>query len=283
MATELRRYRDLRSDGATRGRLYGQVDAGRLVRASRGVYGLGGVVTNDSLRALFLRLPPGTALGFQSAAKLFGFDVRPDPAVHVVIPAGTVRPRIRGVRVHEAVIPVEDPVILAGVPCVPAARCVVDLARGVRRLDVLPVLDAALRAQACTVDDLTVEMLRHHGLKGIRQVRELVPFADPRSECRQESQLRLVIIDAGLPVPEPQLWVCDEYGAPLYRLDLGYRRQRLGLEYDGVSHLDRVRLRQDRERVNWLDAHGWTMRYFTDRDLYHRRSYIVSTVRAALS
>ena len=38
----------------------------------------------------------------------------------------------------------------------------------------------------------------------------------------------------------------------------------------------------DRDRANWLAAQGWTMRHFTDRDLYHRPDHIVDTVRAAL-
>ena len=77
--------------------------------------------------------------------------------------------------------------------------------------------------------------------------------------------------------------VRDEYGNLLYRLDLGYRQQRVGLEYDGKSHAEQRRLSSDRERMNWLARHGWTMRYFTDRDLYQRPSYIVSEVRAALA
>ena len=57
----------------------------------------------------------------------------------------------------------------------------------------------------------------------------------------------------------------------------------MGVEYDGMSHLDRERFRYDRDRANWLDAQGWTMRYFTDRDLYRRPEYIVDSVRAALA
>ncbi|MEK8108019.1 DUF559 domain-containing protein [Micromonospora sp. M12] len=65
---------------------------------------------------------------------------------------------------------------------------------------------------------------------------------------------------------------------PLYRLDLGYRRHRVGVEYDGSSHLDRVRLRHDRARTNWLAANGWRMRHFTDQDLYRRPSQIIRTL-----
>ena len=64
---------------------------------------------------------------------------------------------------------------------------------------------------------------------------------------------------------------------------MGYRAYRIGIEDDGRSHLSRERLRQDRARMNWLSARGWTMRYFTDRDLYLRPEYIVQEIRQALS
>ena len=105
-----------------------------------------------------------------------------------------------------------------------------------------------------TQDDLLAEVAAHNALRGVRQARQLIPLADGRAECRQESQLRLILIDGGLPPPEPQIWVADRYGIPLYRLDLGYRERRIGIEYDGLSHLDRDRLRHDRERLNWLDC-----------------------------
>ena len=66
-----------------------------------------------------------------------------------------------------------------------------------------------------------------------------------------------------------------------YVLDLADVEHRIGVEYDGSSHLDRNRLRDDRARHNWLESHGWRMRYFTDRDLYRRADYILRTVRAA--
>ncbi|MEH1015646.1 DUF559 domain-containing protein [Micromonospora sp. CPCC 206060] len=175
-----------------------------------------------------------------------------------------------------------DPVLLAGVPCAPAARCAVDLARLLPRMAALPMLDLALRVGACRPAELTAETFRHARLRGVCQARQLVRIADPRPECRQESQLRLVLIDGGLPVPEPQIWVPDEAGIPLYRLDLGYRKRRVGIEYDGVSHLDRDRLRHDRTRMNWLAAQGWAVRYFTDRDLYRRPGHVVQTVAALL-
>ncbi|HEX5595781.1 MAG TPA: type IV toxin-antitoxin system AbiEi family antitoxin domain-containing protein [Micromonosporaceae bacterium] len=279
--SNLYRYPDLLATGVSRAVIRHRVSAGELQRVTRGVYGAA-AAGPDLLRAVFLRLPANAVLGFHSAAALHGFGVLTTPAIHVIIPAGTAVPRIRGVVAHEAVLPVDGPVELAGVPCAPAARCAIDLARRVRRMDALPLLDAALRSGACRPEELRQEVVRHRGLRGVCQARSLVPMADPRAECRQESQLRLVLIDGGLPPPEPQIWVVDGDGVPIYRLDLGYRKRRVGLEYDGVSHLDRDRLRHDRARSNWLAANGWTMRHFTDRDLYRRPGHIVDVVRALL-
>lgn len=248
----------------------------------RGVYADQPCGDDDELHALMLRLPDGAMLARQSAARRYGFGVLREDLVHIQLPASVPKPRLPGVVVHRTVLPVR-PVLVRGLPCVPAAHCAVDLARSVRRIDALPVLDAALRSGVVSQDDLLVEVSAHAALRGVRQARSLISMADGRAECRQESQLRLILIDGGLPPPEPQLWVTDRLGIRLYRLDLGYRERQVGIEYDGLSHLDRDRLRYDRERVNWLDAAGWRMRYFTDRDLYRRPHHITATIRAALT
>jgi hypothetical protein len=234
------------------------------------------------LRAIMMRMSTNAVIGFHTAAALLGFGVLDSDRVHVVVPAGAAHPRIKGVVAHEAVLSTEDRVIVAGVPCTSPARTAIDLARAVRRLDALPVLDAALRSGRCGVDDLANEIELHQGLRGVCQARDLVPRADGRAECRQESQMRLLLIDARLPPLEPQVWVCDDTGDTRYRLDLACRVRRVGLEYDGVSHLERRRLRADRERMNWLDEHDWTMRYFTDEDLYRYPQRMIARARAVL-
>ncbi|SBT54729.1 DUF559 domain-containing protein [Micromonospora narathiwatensis] len=281
MSTQLWRTRELMRVLTVR-RIRTQVDREELVRVRRGVYAPYVCDDEDELRALLMCLPEGAMLAMQSAARRHGFGVLREALVHVQLPPQIAKPRLPGLVVHHSVLPAR-PVLIGGLPCVPAAQCAVDLARSVRRTDALPVLDAALRSGAVTQDDLLVELALHRALRGVRQARDLVPRADGRSECRQESQLRLLLLDAGLPVPEPQMWVYDEYGVPRFRIDLGYRERRVGIEYDGLSHLDRDRLRHDRDRINWLDANGWRMRYFTDRDLYRRPSHILTTIRTALT
>ncbi|MGW4497187.1 endonuclease domain-containing protein [Micromonospora sp. NPDC004336] len=281
MSTQLWRAGELMRDLTVK-RIRTRLDRAELHRVRRGVYGDQPCDDEDELRALMLCLPEEAMLTRQSAARRYGFGVLREDIVHVQLPATVPKPRLPGLVVHHSVIPTR-PVLVRGVPCVPAARCAVELARTVRRLDALPVLDAAIRSGTVDPHELMAEVAVHRGLRGVRQIRNLVPLADGRAECRQESQLRLVLVDGRLPAPEPQLWVHDGDGLPRYRLDLGYRARRVGIEYDGASHLERDQLRYDRERMNWLDVNGWRMRYFTDRDLYSRPACIVATIRAALS
>jgi very-short-patch-repair endonuclease len=275
-------YGELRQRGVTEGQIRWLTEERRLDRPFDAVYLPSGADERAKLRALFRRLPAEAALTRGSAARLHGFGdfVAPTAAVEIALPAGMVRPRIRGVRVHQTALRIE-PLTVDGIPCVPPARCAVELARTARRLDALPPLDGALRV-GCTPDELLAEVSAHTGLPGVRQARNLIPLANPGAQCRQESQLRLVIIDGRLPCPETQVAIDDEGGWTRYYLDVGWRERKVGAEYDGVSHLDRDRARRDRERHNWLAARGWRMRYFTDVDLYRRPGHLVAVLRSVL-
>ncbi len=265
-----------------RRRLDWMVRTGRATRAHRGTYLVGSDPTDllDRVRAALAVCGPHAVIGHHTAALLLGFGVLDSAAIHVVVPAGTAFPQRPGIATHQCVVPLPEPATVRGVPCTPAARCAIDLARMVRRRDVLAVLDAALRTGACDAESLSAELARHDRLRGIKQARDLVPLADPRAPCRQESQLRLTLYEGGLRGFQPQFPVMDD-GYARYYLDLADPVTRVGVEYDGSSHLDRQRMRRDRFRHNWLDGHGWRMRYFTDRDLYGDPASIVDTVRAA--
>ena len=276
----MHRYSNLLEDGWSRQNLRSRLFRQDVAHPTRGIYGPPGTEPDD-VRSFLLRMPSGSVLGFHSAAARYGLPVPPVRRLHVVVPPDVDVPLVRGVAAHASVLPVRDPVWIDGIPCVPAVRCAVDLARLLGRADALALLDATLRSALCTVDQLAAEVALHVGLRGVRQARELIGRADPRPECVQESHLRLVLLDGRLPPPEPQLWVANFYGTVVYRVDLGYEQQRVGLEYDGRSHLDSVE--KDRFRHNWLVENGWRMRYLTARDLYHDPGGIVATVKALLA
>jgi len=276
-------YAELRERGATKHALWWRANHKRLLRPHRGAYVVGRNEPDllDAVRAALLVSPPLAVVGFHTAAALLGFGVVPSTNIHIVVPFDSPVPQRTGITAHQSVVPVGEPIDVLGVPCTPAARCVLDLARGLPRMDALPVLDAALSSRRCEPDDLQAELKLYDGLRGIRQARDLVPLADPRPQCRQESQLRLILHDGGIRDFVPQVPVLDDRGYPRHFLDLGDEQSRVAAEYDGTSHLDRGRLRADRDRHNWLEGRDWRMRYFTDHDIYFRAPGIIQTVNAA--
>ena len=274
---------ELEEQGVSRDANRWRTNHRRTIRAHHGAYLVGETEPDllDRIRAAMAVSPPGAVVGFHTAAALLGFGVVPATNVHIVVPAGGLFPNRRGIRVHQSVVPIGEPVMRLGIACTPAPRTAIDLARSTQRPLALSVLDAALANGACDREALVREVARHMALPGVRQTRALVALADPRAQCSQESHLRLIVHDAGLHEFEPQVPVYDEYGTIRYYVDLGDPSRRVAAEYDGASHLTRDRLRDDRARHNWLENAGWRMRYFTDRDLYTRPGDIVRILVAA--
>jgi hypothetical protein len=219
-----------------------------------------------------------------TAAELHGFGVLDDPTTHVAVGVELPCRRRDGLWPHQLTLAPDDVIRLrCGALATTADRTAVDLARCLPRLDVLPILDAALAAGVCTPDSLAAELLRHVGLRGVRQARELVPLADARPESPQESRLRLRCHDAGLPPPTVQLAVLDARGRPCRWLDLGWEEAKVGLEYDREQgHDGAPRRRSDRRRHNFLQDDDWAMFYATDLDVYRDFADLMTKVDAAL-
>ena len=78
-------------------------------------------------------------------------------------------------------------------------------------------------------------MQRYGPVRGVRQLRELLPLVDPGAASPKESWLRLLLIDNGFPIPETQIPVLDGY-VPFAFLDMGWRHIHLAVEYDGDQH-----------------------------------------------
>ena len=117
------------------------------------------------------------------------------------------------------------------------------------------------------------------GRHGAKELRRVVKHAEPKAESPMETRLRMLVVLARLPRPEAQVPICDGRQF-LGRIDLYYRDQRLGLEYDGTSHRDN--LREDNRRQNLLLNAGVRLLRFTASDVKETPSSVVALVRAAL-
>ncbi|MEP6665854.1 MAG: DUF559 domain-containing protein, partial [Nocardioidaceae bacterium] len=172
-----------------------------------------------------------------------------------------------------------------GIPATTELRTALDLGGALRRYESLACLDAFIRLGAFSREDLMAELARFNGRRGVVQLRELTALADGRSESTGESWSRLAVIDAGLPTPEPQIWVANEYGEQVYRLDLGYRLSKIAIEYDGERYHQTIEQRQrDKARRAWLRDHGWIVIVVRKEDLTREgRTRFISELREAVA
>lgn len=106
-------------------------------------------------------------------------------------------------------------------------------------------------------------------------------LADGRAESPPESRLRVGLILAGLPAPQPQFEVRHDRRF-VARVDLAYPQRKLAIEYDGAWHGEPGQFGRDRQRLNQLLAAGWRVIHVTAADLHHPGA-LVATVRAALA
>jgi hypothetical protein len=177
------RYPDACDLMLTPSRLRRAVARGHVLHPFRDAYifGSGQPDLLDLIRAALMVLPQDAVVAYHTAAALYGFGVAATQAVHVAVPAGAAVPQRRGVVAHETVLPVDAVVEIFGVPCLPPARCALDLSRTLRRPDALAVLDAALRCGACTVEELTVSFAATLAFEG---------YAGRASLCRWQPRSR---------------------------------------------------------------------------------------------
>lgn len=92
--------------------------------------------------------------------------------------------------------------------------------------------------------------------RGIHRASTLLDLATGKAESPPESILRLVVVESGFPVPEPQYEITAIDGRVVYRLDMAWPSRRIALEYDGyVAHEERQD--RDTERDARMAARGW--------------------------
>lgn len=255
--------------GITRHRLRCAVREGVVRRIVTGVYVRADRPDSHAVRcaAVARVVSPASVVCDRTAAWLHGIDVfglgdqEVLPPVETCVIRGHARSQRFGVDGRSRDLAPRDLMKLDGLLVTTPLRTALDLACGLGRRRALAALDQFMRIHGITTEQMQREVIRYRGRRGVVQLRELIPLADVRAESVRESWLRLDIIDAGFPPPELQVWVEDEYGVKVYRLDLAYPLHRIAIEYDGADyHLrDEDQRRRDAERRRWLRQHGWTV------------------------
>ena len=165
---------------------------------------------------------------------LWGFDVLGGrTTLHFLGPAELGNRRRPGIQVHPSSLGCDDAVQLDGVWCTPPARTACDVVRLGPPIDGLATLDArCARAAASGRADRGAR--QQAGLRQVVRLRSLVPLADGRADSPMESRMRWRFIDGGLPAPDLQIESWATAGVQRW-LDIGWREQRVGAEFDGLE------------------------------------------------
>ena len=159
------------------------------------------------------------------------------------------------------------------------ARTAFDIGRISPIAKSVPVLDALLNATGIKPADVWPLVDRRGGTRGIRQLRRALQLVDGGAESPQETRVRLLLINAGLPKPETQIEFRDLH----IRVDLGWREWRVAVEYDGIQHwTDSSQRSWDIERIAMLEAAGWVV-IRVSAEMLKRPHVIIDRVRAALA
>lgn len=131
------------------------------------------------------------------------------------------------------------------------------------------------------MEQLRCMLNRHPKMKGIVKAREATLLIRAGADSAPETILRLALTEAGLPEPELQVQtVPDEAYSPA--ADMGYRRHRIAIQYDGGHHLTREQQSRDNRRDEAFNSAGWRYFKFNADDLAQDFRRAVNQVRVAL-
>jgi hypothetical protein len=269
---------EARAAGLTRAQLR---DDG--VRVTRGAYVSRAVPLTPltAARAVTPLLPERAAFSHSTAAALLGAPVPHALPLQVAVPPGAPRPRRRGVRVHVRALDGCDVVQVRGVRVTSGPQTWLDLATELPEDELVAAGDALYRADHLDAERLRERLDRAVGTRGVMRARRCAPALDPRAASRPESLIRWWVLDSDLPAPELQVPICDRWGRVVAHGDLGYRRWKVLVEYEGRQHAERGQFGKDIDRYSLMAADGWLVLRFADVHL-RRRTAVLDRVARAL-
>ena len=258
---------------------------GQIVRIHRGIY-TEGEPPDDRERARAACETVTGALAVAShrtAARVLGLEVPAGGPDEVTIPRCERRPHRTDLRFHTSVLAPDDVVDLDGLRLTSVARTLIDLARTEEEYRAVWAIERALWRKVVTTEALDEALRRARGTPRILRARRLIAAARPQSGSPLETAGRLALVEDGLEEPEVQMPITRADGKNAF-VDLAYRRQRKGLEFDGRSeHGMEMAVFADRDRENQIILRDLTIYRFSWFDVFRRRARYLRTVRAAIA
>jgi hypothetical protein len=220
----------------------------------------------------------GVVAGFAAAA-LHGSKWANDIQVVELIHDNRRTPS--GIQTHRDRIEEDEIETVAAMPITSPTRTALDLGCWYPITTAVAAIDALARATNVKAADVELLTRRHARRRGIARAREAVDLFDSGAQSPKESWLRVVLIQAGLPRPQTQIPVVNEFGSAIAYLDMGWEDVKVAVEYDGEQHRsDRHQYTWDLRRSEILQRRGWIVVRVVAGD---RPAEVVRRVRDALA
>lgn len=239
---------------------------------------------------------PGAWISHLTAAVLLGFWLpawyHDSRELHLSKPRTLPPVRRKGVVGHTVLAFSHEVMMMDGIRISSPARTWLDLASILPLEDLVAVGDQLVRQPRPNLEEraepwatpqgIQEMLMRHPKLKGIVKARDAAELIRQGSDSAPETFLRLALTASGLPEPELQLRVVpgDPYSPAA---DMGYRVQRIAIQYDGGHHLTREQQSRDNHRDESFNSAGWRYFKFNADDLAQDFRRAVQKVRCALN
>ncbi len=189
--------------------------------------------------------------------------------------------------IHTSIIlPRADLISVRGIPTTTVERTLIDLGAVQSRQRVTYAVESALKNGATDLSLLTYVHARRRG-RGRRGAGVLAAVLDSIgqtgvTESPYERRLLELVIDADLPMPQPQFEI-KRGGRPVARVDFAWPDERLIVEVDGHEyHATRDQRAADSQRQNILTEMGFRVVRFTSDQIVESRPEVLRTLRTAL-
>ncbi len=199
------------------------------------------------------------------------------------VPIELIAPRIRrqdGLIVRSEALADDEITRVAGIPVTTRVRTAFDLGRLLERDEALARLDALMRSQIFSIEDVFLVAKRYSGARGLKSLRKALPLVDGGAASPRETWLRLLYIDAGLPRPTTQIPIVEGRGRLVRMADMGWEEFMVVSEYDGDQHrTNRRQYTKDIRILRKARELGWIVDQVIKED---RPADIVERARTAL-
>ena len=154
-----------------------------------------------------------------------------------------------------------------GIPVTTIARTALDLGRYRSRGQAIARLDALMRAAPFSSEEVLLLAKRYRGARGVKRLKEVMPFVDGGAASPRETWLRLLYVDAGLPTPKTQIPIYDSDGTLLRTVDMGWEEFKVLSEYDGDQHrTDRPQYVKDLRVIPKIERLGYIVQRVIKED-----------------